>query len=98
VIVLRDITLSLEQRELLSLLLPTELVAQFDLVHIEQMHDGYHLFWIRRTFPRSPLLGIGLNRKVFLTMPFYGIFPFGAKRVSSIFGGVNGTTMTRAAR
>ena len=76
---MRDITLSLEQRELLSLLLPSELVERFDLVHIEQMHDGYHLFLDQKNIPPESVKGHKLESKGFLDDAILRDFPLRGK-------------------
>lgn len=69
----------MEQRELLSLLLPPELIEQFDLVRIEKMSDGHHLFLDQKNLPPSEVKGHKLESKGFLDDAILRDFPLRGK-------------------
>lgn len=63
------------ERELLSLLLPAGLVEHFDLVLVERMTDGYHLYLDQKNIPPAELQGHKLASKGFLDDAVLRDFP-----------------------
>ncbi|RZK38718.1 MAG: transposase [Pedobacter sp.] len=69
----------MEQHELLKLLLPAELIEHFDLIHIEPMEDGYHLFLDQRNIPPAEFSDHRLESKGFLDQAIIRDFPLRGK-------------------
>ena len=69
----------MDQRELLTLLLPQDLVDQFDLVRVEQMSDGCHLYLDQQNIPPAELTGHRLESKGFLDDIVLRDFPLRGK-------------------
>lgn len=71
--------MTLEQRELISLLLPPELIEHFDLVSIELKADGYHLFLDQKNLPPLEVKDHRLESKGFLDEAVIRDFPLRGK-------------------
>ena len=69
----------MEQSELLSLLLPEDLVKQFDIIRVEQISDGYHLYLDQKNIPPVELAGHRLESKGFLDDIVLRDFPLRGK-------------------
>ncbi|WAC38959.1 hypothetical protein [Pedobacter sp. SL55] len=69
----------MEQQELLKLLLPTELIEHFDLIRIEPMEDGYHLFLDQHNIPPAEFASHKLESKGFLDQAIIRDFPLRGK-------------------
>lgn len=67
------------ETELLKLLLPSELVDQFELVRIEPMTDGTHLFLDQRNIPPGECEGHRLESKGFVDQAILRDFPLRGK-------------------
>jgi len=67
------------ETELLKLLLPSDLVDQFELIRIEPLADGYHLFLDQRNQPPSEYCGNKLESKGFLDQAVLRDFPLRGK-------------------
>ena len=67
------------ETELLKLLLPSDLVDQFELIRIEQMADGAHLFLDQRNLPPQEYDGHKLESKGFLDQVMIRDFPLRGK-------------------
>ena len=69
----------MEHRDLLSLLLPSELVDHFDLIQVEHLDDGYHLFLDQKNVPPIDLKDHRLESKGFLDEAVLRDFPLRGK-------------------
>lgn len=67
------------ETELLKLLLPTDLIAQFELIRIETMDDGYHLFLDQRNQPPQEFHSHRLESKGFVDQAILRDFPLRGK-------------------
>ncbi len=67
------------ETELLKLLLPPDLVDQFELIRIEAMSDGSHLFLDQRNLPPEEYHGHKLESKGFLDQVIIRDFPLRGK-------------------
>lgn len=67
------------ETELLKLLLPSDLLEQFEFIRIEQQTDGYHLYLDQRNRPPGEYEGHKLESKGFVDQVTLRDFPLRGK-------------------